>query len=447
MTVEVRQEGIDEGTHDRESSSTPLDPYFPESSTSWLSKDFKRETVLQTIEKIEEAMERYSLSSTYVDSKLVEKSPAEALAVIKIDDPNLQFTLEELQNPSDEVLSLAVPLVLAKAEIAKKENPLTKKGKEAISKLTNQVFQLIGGRKNTARALAAVTLLATACSRIPISAEKPTPVETLISSITSSPTAEPTKTPTEVPTETPTPTETLTPTKIPLDIYYNFSGFEEGKWKMPEESEIPEISYDDITSGKLLERELSLLSGGEITPFTGEEVPLDDSLSYNDLGEIRFVDLNLLVQNPGYYLDNPEKVPLRVTSLSFVDLDGTRLLVFGVAMRESDGSVVILHYAFQNYKDQFVINMIQAAVNRKASVLPCGFVHKPYYEGLGWYDYNKEPFMLERYQDKEGIKEREELIKRWLETRKAPEELQKLLLLGFIGPWDPYRQHDIKPKS
>ena len=215
MTVEVRQEGIDEGTHDRESSSTPLDPYFPESSTSWLSKDFKRETVLQTIEKIEEAMERYSLSSTYVDSKLVEKSPAEALAVIKIDDPNLQFTLEELQNPSDEVLSLAVPLVLAKAEIAKKENPLTKKEKEALSKLTDQVFQLIGGRKNTARALAAVTLLATACSRIPISAEKLTPVETLTSSITPSPTAEPTKTPTAEPTETPTPTETQAPTATP----------------------------------------------------------------------------------------------------------------------------------------------------------------------------------------------------------------------------------------
>jgi len=203
MTVEMRQEGIDEGAHERESSSTPLDSYFPESSTSWLSKSFKRETVLQTIENIEEAMERYSLGSTYVDSKLVEKSPAEALAEIKIDDPNLQFTPEELQNPSDAVLSLAVPLVLAKAEIAKKENPLTKKGKEALGKLTDQVFQLVGGRKNTARALAAVTLLATACSGIPISAEKLTPVETLTSAITPSQTAEPTKTPTEVPSPTP----------------------------------------------------------------------------------------------------------------------------------------------------------------------------------------------------------------------------------------------------
>ena len=266
-----------------------------------------------------------------------------------------------------------------------------------------------------------------------------TPTETKISTSTQTKTPEP--------TSTFTPEPTPTPTEIPLDIYHNFSGFEEGKWKMPEESEIPVISYEDITSGRLLEKELKLLSTGEVTPFTGNEAPLE--VIY-----FKYSNGQALVNLKGEFyeiyeglVDEPDKVPFRVTSLSFVDIEGTRLLVLGVAMHESDGRVVVLHYAFENYKDQFVINMVQAAVNRKADVLPWGVVHKPYYEGFGWYDYNKEPFMLEMYQDEEGKKERESLLQEWNDTGKAPEKLQKILLLGFIGPWDPYKQRDIKPKT
>ncbi|QLG70053.1 MAG: hypothetical protein CH104c_0825 [Candidatus Woesebacteria bacterium] len=268
--------------------------------------------------------------------------------------------------------------------------------------------------------------------------------ETIQSEPLQAQTSEPTKTP--EPTSTFTPEPTPTPTEITLDIYHNFSGFEEGKWKMPEESEIPVISYEDITSGRLLEKELKLLSTGEVTPFTGNEVPLE--IIYFEYSNGQAL-VNLKGEFYKIYdglVDEPDKVPFRVTSLSFVDIEGTRLLVLGVAMHESDGRVAVLHYAFENYKDQFVINMVQIAVNRKAYALPWGVVHKPYYEGFGWYDYNKESFMLEMYQDEEGKKERESLLQEWNDTGKAPEKLQKILLLGFIGPWDPYRQRDIKPK-
>ncbi|MEL7590298.1 MAG: hypothetical protein AAGU17_03255 [Anaerolineaceae bacterium] len=157
----------------------------------------------QAIDEVTKAMARYSIASTHVDTAEFESSPAKALGEITVDDPNLNFTEEELKNPTDETLSLAIPLALAKAQVAEKENDLTKNGKRALEKFREGIVKLVGPK----RLATGILLLATACSQT----NRLTPdIRTATAASTSVPI-------TETITPTSTPEVTVTPTVEPTE--------------------------------------------------------------------------------------------------------------------------------------------------------------------------------------------------------------------------------------
>ncbi|BCX15048.1 MAG: hypothetical protein KatS3mg088_731 [Patescibacteria group bacterium] len=265
--------------------------------------------------------------------------------------------------------------------------------------------------------------------------------------------------PTPIPTLTPTPrpTETPTPTEVPLEVFYNFSGIESGNWRLGEHlKEIPTISLEDITSGRLLKRERQLMEEGKIPPFTESTIPpnLMDYYDYSFIEGIHALLPDPVTGDPiisDYFLDHPEAVPFRLLSLSFVDVDSeTRLLVYGVAFLNPDKSISILHFAFENYEDPFVLNMVSALANFKVRIDPLIGV-SPAYNGktYNWYDYNRyEGYMINtHYRNEEEVQKRRTLCQQWFNENKAPEELGNQLLLAFISPWNPFRQRDIKPKN
>jgi len=301
----------------------------------------------------------------------------------------------------------------------------------------------------------AISMAATAaCSPIRISTiregeenTKPTLGETLSSGITLTPPSEftptipiLTKTPTTEPTETPTPTETqaptATPTEIPVNIYYSFEGREEGTWKL-DTTQIPEIPLEDITSGKLNQTEVGLMAAGKILKFSEQAIPYGP-------GELTYhvyegIGVSLLsppdennIQPP------PETLPYKLISLSFTEVNGTKLLVLGVANKNFDGSISVLHYAFQNYTDPFVIKMIKNLAIGKYYPDTFGIVGKSYTETFGWYNYNKEKVMLGEYQKE--VTERVDFLEEWQSTGNVPQGLTRMLLLVFPMPWNPWAQ-------
>jgi hypothetical protein len=133
---------------------------------------------------------------------------------------------------------------------------------------------------------------------------------------------------------------------------------------------------------------------------------------------------------------NPNTMPTELVSLSFVEVDGVKLLVMGDAYLNLDGSVSFVHYAFQNYEDPFVQRMITEYVNRRYFTDIIVQIGPDYEEGFGWYDYRNEPFMLEMYRNSppEIVEKRQKLAQELASTGVVPEEMERMLWLAFISP-------------
>ncbi|MCH8987116.1 hypothetical protein IIA94_03045 [Patescibacteria group bacterium] len=124
-------------------------------------KEFWR-FVEQSTSEIANSMVRLSLGPTgSIDRVELVKNTAQVLSQVEVDDLNLQFSPEEIKSSSDEVLSLAIPLAIAKVKAVKRKFPdLDSRAKKALDNFKDRVSSLLGP-KRTAVALLA---LATACS-------------------------------------------------------------------------------------------------------------------------------------------------------------------------------------------------------------------------------------------------------------------------------------------
>jgi hypothetical protein len=216
------------------------------------------------------------------------------------------------------------------------------------------------------------------------------------------------------------------------NIYYEFPGAKEGNWEL-DLSAIPEIPYEDITSGRLAQTERKLLAEGKIQlPFPFNEntiIPQREVYTYSN--SMTMVTQHLL------YVErfNPNTMPTELVSLSFVEVDGVKLLVMGDAYLNLDGSVSFVHYAFQNYEDPFVQRMITEYVNRRYHTEIISQIGPDYKGGFNWYDYRNEPFMLEMYRSSpEAVEKRQKLAQELASTGVVPEEMEKMLWLAFIIP-------------
>ena len=337
----------------------------------------------------------------------------------------------------------------AKLETAEKELNLSHKQKTAFSGVKENIDGAIAwamhsktGKKALNSAIVvSMTLSSVGCAGIaakPIDiSNTPTPiVETFTPTPTEIPTATFTPIPTETPTITPTKTETATPTETPVDIYYSFEGGESGTWKL-DTSLIPEIPLEDIESGKLNQTELDLMSQGKIPGFSDQiHAYGPDLLTIDDSPDITTLNVNAPDLNYIYQM-SAENNPSKLVSLSFTELDGTKLLVLGVAHKDVSGKISVLHYAFQNYKDPFVIKMVEGFANETYYDDPIIKIRKLYYDYYGWYNYRLEPVMLDEYQ--KNIEERVALFQKWQSTGDIPDELTRMLLMGFIAPFPKYR--------
>lgn len=119
--------------------------------------------VVEGVTEVGGAMLRWSVGPALdIDRSLLLKDPAKALSRVPVEDPNLRFTPEELKNPTDETLSLAIPLVLAKVEQVGQEKTLSPKEERGLEKARKLALSLLGPKgRNTAAALA---MLTAACS-------------------------------------------------------------------------------------------------------------------------------------------------------------------------------------------------------------------------------------------------------------------------------------------
>jgi hypothetical protein len=250
----------------------------------------------------------------------------------------------------------------------------------------------------------------------------------------------PTLTVTPTPTETPTPT----PTEIPMSkIYYEFTGAEKGEWKL-DLSAIPEIPYEDITSGRLAQTERKLLEQGKISPFGENVVPfrVGDIVNNDDSGypqesfsEI-FVEGGVVLER---FWEKHEPVPMRLVSLSFTEVEGVKLLVVGEMRLNADRTVSFVHYAFQNYENPFVAKMIEKYVAGKyySFIITRARLDIKVYPR--WYDVGKnEPFMLELYNDPKEAEKRKSLASEYVSTGIVPEEMERMLWIGILDAINPY---------
>jgi hypothetical protein len=222
------------------------------------------------------------------------------------------------------------------------------------------------------------------------------------------------------------------------NIYYEFTGAEKGEWKL-DLSAIPEIPYEDITSGRLAQTERKLLEQGKIEPFNENTIRSELFLDpYKDeKGRILMDTLHYDGRDiRSRYVSNPEALPTKLVSLSFTEIDGVRVLVMGDAYLNSDGSVSFVHYAFQNYEDPFVQDMITNYVNRRYYTEIVVQFGPDYKEGFGWYDYRNEPFMLEMYNSSpEAVEKRQKLAQELASTGIVPEEMERMIWIALIFPF------------
>ena len=110
--------------------------------------------------------------ATDIDRNLLLKNPAKALSQVPIEDLNLRFSSDKLRSPSDETLSLAIPLVQARAQAVEQEFHLAPQEKRNLDKVVKKAVSVIGPK----RAAAAILAFTTACSSIVGPDTPPTPV-------------------------------------------------------------------------------------------------------------------------------------------------------------------------------------------------------------------------------------------------------------------------------
>lgn len=100
----------------------------------------------QALAEVANSMQRWSLESTQSTNRgLLAKNPPRFLADIPVDDPNLRFSTQQLENPNDNLLSLAAPLALARIKQARSElTDLSKKEKGVFNKLEEDITEKVG---------------------------------------------------------------------------------------------------------------------------------------------------------------------------------------------------------------------------------------------------------------------------------------------------------------
>lgn len=165
--------------------------------------------VAEGVSELAGEMVRWSVGPALdIDRNLLAKNPGRALSQVPVEDANLRFTREELVKPSEETVSLAVPLALAKAQAVEREFHLTPKEKSVLATFKTKV-------RKAALGLATFSLVASACTSEAKPNVSPTPFNTEPVSTEVSPTQTPTTEPT--PEILATATETFTPFTPPVN--------------------------------------------------------------------------------------------------------------------------------------------------------------------------------------------------------------------------------------
>ena len=259
--------------------------------------------------------------------------------------------------------------------------------------------------------------------------------------------------PTSVPTSTlvPTvflPTATLEPTieptatKVPLlEVFHEFKDI-----KALDFSKIPTIKYEDLTSGKLAETELALLKSGEVEGFSKDVIPYPKTFMH--LADTSKLDRSTWKQNPilfdynsetadaiNKYFDNPKALPYRFISASFINVDGTRLLLLGVAYINKNNDIGFLHFAIQDYQNSNSQKRVNETFIGKRILSSLVEISDPKFTGNPNLNFPAEPIMVNRYMDENDRSIRYQLFRQFVDTGEIPTELEKIPIIPYLNPF------------
>ena len=194
---------------------------------------------------------------------------------------------------------------------------------------------------------------------------------------------------------------------------------------------LPAVNYEDIRSGKLAESELKMIRDHLVESPGNSVVLMSPIIDHGDAGGMfKVVRFDLAPSDPVYTVlkQDKEKRPYRTVSAFTTTIETKTIYAYGVAYMNKDGSISILHYAFENI-DGNLEEILKKAIRGEYYSLPvsefyCGADCDPF----GWINYSTQPTLKMQYTSPSGQKI-SMLVDQWVETGNIPPELQKDLLL------------------
>jgi hypothetical protein len=282
--------------------------------------------------------------------------------------------------------------------------------------------------------LALLGLLMNACQ---VAAPLPIPTDAFPPKIISTPTLlNPIETATEAPTATatvaPTPAKTSTVASLKLVTSLDYSN---------EVLQLPLITMEDMTSGRLAASERVLLAEGKITCLSSDAFLGTIQYAYYDQHEHPergwgLFAFNTTVSEYQKYIQNRESRPICGASYSRMIIEGHDILIMGLQWLNSDKSIGLIHFGYQDWRNQARLGYLTGAFVGDNSIgVICRIDNEEALSTLSdpnkGIDFRRETAIVKLYNDS-GL--RENLCQQWAASGVLPAEAEKLIFIPFRFP-------------
>jgi len=427
------------------------DKLFPKEGDDFNHEDINSWIGAVNFQKDQSPSIEFSISSDQGKSEV----HFETKKIESIQDPDKATSKEELlysmalteakMRTVSKIAEDTYPAISSQIEEYKKQMELVrdevlgnKKNNESLDEMLNRIVSRRGMLLASAMVISSLVLSACGVTVQPVEGYVPTstrPNKATATEVFTKPFPSKTAEPTATPTKTATPMIEATPTQKPLELQTKIeAGFDV--------MNLPVITMEDITSGKLAESERQLIASGEIkVDFSEASIP---GYYYEwDTGERGYIDFGLN-QRTNSFLEaglDIAKRPIKTISLSRMEINGKWIIVMGQAWANMNKSMSLVHFGIGDWENKVTETTINKVVDEEDFFGMMCKIDNPKYRDVGLYhvdpnmgcDFRAQAEVVSLY-DKYGD-ELKNLCEQSGKTGVVSEEIEKYLLTFFTYPW------------